>query len=53
MKEVKKDKEMKVPEGAFPNEANGSMDYMSKQESLEKSDAAKLKKGAFKPSRYK
>lgn len=37
---------------AFPNKANGSMDYLSKQSKFASKDAAKLKRGAFKENRY-
>jgi hypothetical protein len=41
----------KRPE-AFSNKADGSMDYLSKQDSMASKDAAKLKKGAYKDPRY-
>lgn len=38
---------------AFPNKADGSMDYLSKQSGFASKDASKLKRGAYKENRYK
>ena len=37
---------------AFPNKANGSMDYMAKQSKFASKDASKLKSGSYKENRY-
>ena len=37
---------------AFPNTANGSMDYMAKQKKFASKDAAALKRGKFKDCKY-
>lgn len=46
-------KPMPQSKKAFTNKANGSMDYLSKQDSLASKDISKLHSGAFKDSRYK
>lgn len=45
-------KEMPKRPDAFSDKADGSMDYLSKQDSMASKDASKLKKGAYKDPRY-
>lgn len=37
---------------AFTNKANGSMDYLSKQDKMASEDAKKINRGAYKDKRY-
>jgi hypothetical protein len=38
---------------SFSNESSGSMNYLAKQDEMLSSDAAKVRRGEYKPSRYK
>ena len=46
-------RQMPQSKKAFTNKANGSMDYLAKQDAMASRDISKLHSGAFKDSRYK
>lgn len=46
-------KEMPKRPDAFSNQADGTMDYLSKQDSMASKDASKINKGGLKDNRYK
>jgi hypothetical protein len=45
-------KDMPKKPDAFTNKANGTMDYLSKQDQMASKDASKLKSGKYPNGRY-
>jgi hypothetical protein len=45
-------KDMPKKPDAFSNTADGTLDYLSKQDAMASRDASRLKKGSYKDNRY-